>query len=148
MKSTGLLWISLILVVAACNRHGDKVSILAPATLTSVAAPPTQLDSAITTRAAHVQVEGQGSIVTILPDDNDGSPHQRFIVKLPSGHTLLIAHNIDVAPRIDDLSKGDPVSFRGEYVWNEKGGVIHWTHHDPAGRHPAGWIKHHGELFQ
>ena len=36
-------------------------------------------------------------------------------------------------PRIADVKVGDTVSFFGEYVWNEQGGLIHWTHHDPAG---------------
>jgi len=60
----------------------------------------------------------------------------------------LLAHNIDVAPRIDGLAPGDRVRFKGEYIWNEKGGVIHWTHHDPQGRHVAGWIVHNGKTYQ
>ena len=90
--------------------------------------------------ASNIQVEGEGTVTRVLPDDLNGSRHQRFIVQLASGQTLLIAHNIDIAPRIDGLQVGDSVSFNGEYVWNEKGGVIHWTHHDPQGRHVAGWI--------
>ena len=97
---------------------------------------------------SNVQVEGEGTVSRILPDDNAGSPHQRFIVQLGSGQTILIEHNIDLAPRIDDIKVGDGVSFSGEYVWNEKGGLIHWTHHDPAGRHPAGWLKHDGRVYQ
>ena len=84
------------------------------------------------------QVRGQGTVSRILPDDNDGSRHQRFILRLSSGRTLLIAHNIDLAPRVSSLRTGDTVSFNGEYEWNDKGGVIHWTHHDPQGRHAAG----------
>ena len=85
-----------------------------------------------------VQVDGEGTVIRVLPDDVDGSRHQRFIVQLASGQTLLITHNIDLAPRIAGLKVGDSVGFNGEYVWNEKGGVIHWTHHDPQGRHVAG----------
>jgi hypothetical protein len=62
--------------------------------------------------------------------DNQGSRHQRFILKLNSSQTLLIAYNIDLAPKIKNLKVGDHVNFYGEYEWNSKGGVIHWTHHD------------------
>jgi hypothetical protein len=95
-----------------------------------------------------VQVEGEGTVIQVLPDDMDRSRHQRFIVQLASGQTLLITHNIDVAPRIAGLKVGDSVGFNGEYVWNEKGGVIHWTHHDPQGRHVAGWVMHNGKRYQ
>jgi hypothetical protein len=95
-----------------------------------------------------IQVEGEGTVIRVLADDADGSRHQRFIVQLASGQTLLITHNIDVAPRIAGLKVGDSVGFNGEYVWNEKGGVIHWTHHDPQGRHVAGWVMHNSKRYQ
>jgi hypothetical protein len=103
---------------------------------------------AFNTGASDVQVEGQGVVTRILTDDLDGDRHQRFIVSLASGQTLLIAHNIDVAPRVNGLQTGDSVAFYGEYVWNEKGGMVHWTHHDPKGRHVAGWLKHNGLTYQ
>ncbi len=99
-------------------------------------------------RASNIQVEGQGVVRKVLSDDNEGSRHQRFIVALASGQTLLISHNIDLAPRVAGLRKGDEVSFGGEYEWNAEGGVVHWTHRDPGKRHPAGWIKHKGILYQ
>lgn len=94
------------------------------------------------------QVSGIGTVVRILSDDNDGSRHQRFILELGSERTLLVAHNIDLAPRIPSLSNGDTVSFYGEYETNPQGGVIHWTHHDPQGRHVAGWLEHKGRRYQ
>jgi hypothetical protein len=106
------------------------------------------LESAFKNRKDNLQVEGQGIVIKILPDDLAGTRHQRFIVRLSSGQTLLIAHNIDLAPRIISLRKGDQVFFYGVYEWNSKGGTIHWTHHDPEGRHIAGWIKHHGKKYQ
>ena len=94
------------------------------------------------------QVRGSGIVVSVLADDNQGSRHQRFILELSSGQTLLVSHNIDLAPRIDSLRAGDTVEFFGEYEWNDRGGVIHWTHRDPAGRHPDGWLQHEGATYQ
>ena len=95
-----------------------------------------------------VPVEGQGVVLKLLPDDNQGSRHQRFIVRLESGQSILIAHNIDLASRVSPLSEGALVSFSGEYAWNPKGGVVHWTHRDPDGTHIAGWIRSNGRVFQ
>ena len=106
------------------------------------------LENAFANRVSNQQVASQGTVVKILADDTDGSRHQRFIVRLNSGRTLLVSHNIDLAQRIDSLRAGDMVAFYGEYEWNPKGGVIHWTHHDPQGHHPAGWIKHDGQTYQ
>lgn len=95
-----------------------------------------------------VQVRGEGTVKKVLRDDNDGSRHQRFLLRLDNRQTLLVAHNIDLAPRIDNLREGDKVQFHGEYEWNNQGGVIHWTHHDPRGRHVGGWLKHRGLTYQ
>ena len=94
------------------------------------------------------QVRGSGTVIRTLSDDNKGSRHQRFIIKLASGQTLLIAHNIDLAQRVSFLSVGDNIEFYGIYESNSKGGVIHWTHHDPRNRHEAGWLKHNGRTYQ
>lgn len=99
-------------------------------------------------RRSGMQVSGEGVVIRVLSDDNDGSRHQRFILELAGGQTLLIAHNIDVAPRIESLQIGDTVEFNGEYEFNGQGGVIHWTHHDPEGRHAPGWLKHDGTAYQ
>jgi cold shock CspA family protein len=108
----------------------------------------TKLSKAYENRTSNLQIEGAGRIIKLLSDDNDGSRHQRFIVRLTSGQTLLVAHNIDLAPRVDSLAEGDAIRFYGQYEWNEKGGVIHWTHHDPSGSHEAGWIEHNGRKYQ
>ena len=99
-------------------------------------------------RLSDVQVAGTGVVTRVLPDDNDGSRHQRFILRLADGQTVLVAHNIDIAPRVAGLERGDTVSFYGEYEYNESGGVIHWTHHDPGGRHVIGFLEHAGRKFQ
>jgi hypothetical protein len=106
------------------------------------------LAAAYENRRSDVQVQGSGRVSKVLADDNEGSRHQRFIVQLASGQTVLVAHNIDLASRVASIKTGDPVEFFGEYEWNERGGVIHWTHRDPQGVHEAGWIKHGGRTYQ
>lgn len=103
---------------------------------------------AFASRTSNIQVEGKGTVIKVLPDDQDGSRHQRFIVELASGQTLLISHNIDIAPRINGIEVGDSVRFSGEYIWNSKGGLVHWTHHDPQGRHVSGWVIHNGKTYK
>ncbi len=115
-------------------------------------ATPTTFESPVTQTSAQwqagQQVSGTGTVSRILPDDNEGSRHQRFILRLGTGQTLLVAHNIDLAPRVPSLREGDTVSFYGEYEPSAQGGVIHWTHSDPAGRHTAGWLEHEGRRYQ
>lgn len=99
-------------------------------------------------RQSDVQVSGEGKVVRLLPDDADGSRHQKFIIELENGQTVLVSHNIDLAPRVNGLAAGDSIGFSGEYEWSERGGVVHWTHRDPRGSHAAGWLKHNGRLYQ
>ncbi|KAA0015376.1 DUF3465 domain-containing protein [Salinicola corii] len=107
-----------------------------------------RLQHAFETRRGAFWIEASGRVVRVLPDDLDGSRHQRIIVALDTGQTLLIAHNIDVAPRIESLEPGGQLRFRGEYVWNAQGGVIHWTHHDPGGDRAGGWLEYRGRRYR
>jgi hypothetical protein len=106
------------------------------------------LAAAFRDRAADLQVQGSGTVVRLLADDTDGDRHQRFVLRLDSGQTLLVAHNIDVAPRVEELAVGDAVAFRGVYEWSEQGGTIHWTHLDPDGDHAAGWLRRDAQTYQ
>lgn len=108
----------------------------------------TGLRAAIADRASDRWVQGAGIVERILPDDRRGSRHQRFVLRLDDGATLLIAHNIDLAPRIETLREGDRVEFHGEFEWNERGGVVHWTHDDPQGRRDGGWLRHAGRIYR
>lgn len=138
-------WLAVVLCLsafAACTS--------APAINTNgtVSESDQRLARAFDRHESNLQIEGTGMVSQLLSDDNDGGRHQRFIVELKTGQTILMAHNIDVAPRIISLDLGDEIRFFGEYEWNEKGGTIHWTHHDPNGHHPAGWIKHEGRVYR
>ena len=142
-----LLTIASVAIVAFIASQQVDISPPSPDSGQSVQTSPS-IEQAYLRQQSDVQVSGEGVVVKVLPDDNDGSRHQRFILKLDNNRTVLVAHNIDLAPRISGLSKGNVIEFNGEYEWNEKGGVIHWTHHDPAGRHVAGWLKHNGKTYQ
>ena len=121
-----------------------------------IAYPKTPTDSQISDRIRNaflhhedgISVQGSGEVVRILRDDTRGSRHQKFILRLSSGQTVLIAHNIDLAPRINGLKIGDSVSFQGIYEWNPQGGVVHWTHHDPSQHHPGGWLEIGGRSYR
>src|SRR5258705_603932 len=127
-----LIWAGCGSAVQSAGQNGEA------------AGDDSQIGRAFKNRTSNVQVEGEGVVTRILADDLAGSRHQRFVVRLASGQTVLIAHNIDIAPRVAGLQKGDRVRFYGEDMWNEKGGMGHWSHHDPDGRHVAGWAKHNG----
>ena len=106
-----------------------------------------EIRAAFATERSGFMVVVEGVVARRLADDNDGSRHQRFILALTSGHTVLVSHNIDLAPYVP-LSEGDVVRLRGQYEWNEQGGVLHWTHHDPQGYHEEGWIEWEGARFE
>lgn len=86
-------------------------------------------------------IEGTGVVRRLLPDDSDGARHQRVVLDLRNGQTVLLAHNLDLAERVP-LGLGDRVQFRGVYEWNDLGGLVHWTHHDPLGIEEGGWVRY------
>ncbi len=88
-----------------------------------------------------------GKVIKLLKDDLKGSKHQKFLIRISEDLTLLISHNIDLAKRVP-IDKGDTVSVKGRYEWNNRGGVIHWTHHDPKGKKSGGWIQAHGKVYR
>lgn len=102
------------------------------------------IEDAFEAHRSGVWVEASGVVDRILSDDNQGDRHQRFVVRLNVNRTILISHNIDLAERAP-VEIGDTVLFRGKYEWNERGGVVHWTHHDPrAGfdrKDRGGWLR-------
>ncbi|MEQ1557988.1 MAG: DUF3465 domain-containing protein [Methyloglobulus sp.] len=139
--------LSTVTALLSTNRQtiGSNPSILqSPKTDLSDLA---SLKEAFENQQSNFQVKQTGRIVKILKKDNSGSRHQRFIVELTSGQKLLIAHNSDLAAEVDGLKEGEMISFYGEYEWNNKGGVVHWTHHDPRGSHPGGWLLYNNRKY-
>lgn len=136
----------LVLLICAYYAH-DHYEMIAAAEAAERAGGSEILRAFEEKRSSH-QVSGAGTVLSVLPDDRDGSPYQRFNVGLPTGQTVLIEHNVALSLRIVAVRPGDKVTFYGEYEWNEKGGVVRWTHRDPHGGHVAGWIEHNGRRYR
>lgn len=113
-------------------------------------------DADVVLRAMREQESGimvtlVAEVVAVLPDDNEGSRHQRFLLGFEEPgapyDSVLVAHNIDLAPRVP-AEEGDVILVRGQYEWNDRGGVLHWTHHDPKDWREGGWIEFDGERYE
>jgi hypothetical protein len=164
-KAKALVPLAVLAIAAlvAYARHGPArwTVARAPAAPSTVRAQPARaaeravraegaartVAGAFAAHARNVPVEDHGVVARLLKDDRQGTRHQRFLVQVDDGTTVLIAHNLELAPRVAPLAVGDAVAFRGEYMWNAKGGVVHWTHDDPDGRHPGGWVEAAGQRF-
>ena len=46
------------------------------------------------------------------------------------------------------IQRGSRVAVKGEYEFDPRGGVIHWTHRDPRGRHESGYVQLGGQYSQ
>ena len=157
-KINNLILVVIILLLAAYLsfdfKEKQNTRITSSTTQTSVSDTNISVDDqnkimqAYQQQRSNIQVQAQGIVKAVLPDDNQGSRHQKMILQFENGLTVLIAHNIDLAPKIEGLKKGDKVEFYGEYEYSPKGGVIHWTHHDPQGKHIDGWLKYQGRMYQ
>jgi hypothetical protein len=149
--------LSIALTLGACGptaapqrpSTAKKAAIALPQLVQSDATFP-ELEQAHAQHRSNVWVEGGGTVTRLLRDDTKRPRHQRFVVKIGSGtnaFTVLIAHNIDLAPRVP-FKKGDEITFRGEYMWTEQGGTVHWTHEDPKKKGEGGWIRWKDSVYR
>ena len=76
--------------------------------------------------------------------DSRSGEHEGFLIEA-SGNVYKVEDNADITGPIP-LHRGDTVSLLGQFECNDN--VIHWTHHDPRGRHPAGYIEVNGTRYQ
>ncbi|MDZ4141868.1 MAG: DUF3465 domain-containing protein [Methylotenera sp.] len=146
MKKHLFLLIILSLLVACKQNTVDSANANSASAVTQAQDINAALIQAFQHKKSGIFVEGSGIVKKLLPDDNKGSRHQKFLVTLAPEQTLLFAHNIDLASAVP-LAVGDTIQFRGEYVYNPKGGVMHWTHRDPQAKIAGGWIKHNGRTY-
>lgn len=131
------------------QQYTQQTQVASPTSVATTAATidMREVEAAQAAQARKTQVTIAARVFKLLPDDTRGLPHQRFLLQLDNGTTVLIAHDTKLAPHVP-VQPGDFVRIHGEYIWNNKGGVIHWTHHDPRGRHDPGWIEFNGLRYQ
>ncbi|WP_413944256.1 DUF3465 domain-containing protein [Bdellovibrio sp. HCB-162] len=92
-------------------------------------------------------VEGGGMVVTkVLPDDNNGLKHQKWVVRLSNGKTMQAVYNSDMCPRVP-VKVGDVVAMGGMFLWTNTGALLHWLHHDPRGNRPDGYVYVNGKYY-
>jgi hypothetical protein len=123
--------------------------LLLPAACGTATADNAAVERDYTDHRSTVEVTAQGVVTTVLTDETGPSGrHQRFIIRLAGAtQTVLIDNNVDVGQRVP-VSQADEVTVHGEYIWNGQGGLIHYTHHDPAPGHEGGWIERDGVRYQ
>lgn len=131
------------------QRAPPPPSVVEPVSPPAPAPPATDpaILTAIERHRSEVWGVAAGAVERLLEDDRKGIPHQRFIIRIETGTTILVEYNLDLAPRVP-LEVGDSVLVRGEYHWSELGGRIHWVHHDPSGAPGGGWLKLRGKVYQ
>jgi hypothetical protein len=96
-----------------------------------------------------VEVVADGAITRVLGVQPGAiSPHQGFLLRLGSGCSLIVRveANTDFTGPMP-LAPGERVVVKGEYEYYPLGGVIHWTHRDPRGRHEGGYIEAGGRSY-
>ncbi|MBV9277651.1 MAG: DUF3465 domain-containing protein [Candidatus Eremiobacteraeota bacterium] len=97
--------------------------------------------------ASHVEVHFSGTIARYLGTHySQSGEHEGFLI-MPSGSTnsLMVEDNVNLSGFIP-MRRGDAVELQGQYECNDS--VIHWTHHDPSGRHVGGFVIVNGRRFQ
>jgi len=97
---------------------------------------------------SNVEVTADATVVRLLSDRRSSTGvHEQFIIQLTGGQiTVEVEHNISLGTRVP-VSEGDHVVVHGEYIWNAKGGLIHFTHHDPQGTREGGFITDNGKTY-
>jgi hypothetical protein len=73
--------------------------------------------------------------------------HACFEVLRDDGRRFEIVDNLALAPFVP-VRPGDRVTVAGELILRPgRDPLVHWTHHDPAHRHVAGFIDWNGRRY-
>ena len=92
-----------------------------------------------------MQVHYSGTVTTppsFFWSKHSHREHEQFDVRADDGSAFRVVDNVTIAPRVP-AHPGDRVTVEGELIRFHHGArlpIVHWTHHDPRGRHPDGYI--------
>ena len=111
-------------------------------------APNTAFIRAYQERVSGLQLSVSGKITHVFPSPETGDQHQKFIVQLDAGQSVMVIHNRALGSAIDGLLEGETIEVFGEYQWDQGGGIIRRTHQDPASHRQAGWVKYKGRIYR
>jgi hypothetical protein len=100
---------------------------------------------------SYVQVTASGSVARVLGTRlGPAGEHEGFLLHLSGaegrGLTVRVEDNTDLTGPIP-LQAGEDAIVSGEYIYDPRGGIIHYTHRDPRGRHPSGYVRVNGRLY-
>lgn len=106
-----------------------------------------QIIQAQSQQARKVELTVTAPIKKLLREEDYREPHQRFLLILSNGTTVLVANDLKYGT-FAPVQEGNVVRIHGEYIWNEKGGVLHWTHKSDEPNHESGYIDFNGMRYQ
>jgi len=140
---------------ASSVRHRILALAVALAATSACSGHPEQPDNARICAAyasaqSGVEVIGTGLVVAVLGTSNGPSgEHEGFVLKLTGDCDLAVRveTNVDITGPVP-LHAGETVVVKGQFEDDTSGGVIHWTHHDPSGRHITGYVEAAGKYYQ
>jgi hypothetical protein len=125
----------------------NLIAATAASALAACTATPSPNDAALCAAYAGgrsgVEVVADGTVTRVLGiQQGRVSPHEGFLFRLASGCSVVVRVevNTDFTGPIP-LTGGERVVVKGEYEYYPRGGVIHWTHRDPRGRHDNGYVE-------
>lgn len=85
------------------------------------------------------------TIVRVLGErDSRSGLHEGFVIRVHD-RTFRVEDNVNITGPIP-MQRGQAVSLLGQLECDDL--VIHWTHRDPRGRHPSGYVKVNGRLYE
>ncbi len=101
---------------------------------------------------SHVEVTVGGVVARVLGTRvGRRGAHEGFLLHLSGadgrGLTVRVEDNVDLTGPIP-LREGESVEVRGEYIFDARGGIVHYTHRDPRGHHLSGYVLADGKFYQ